>query len=75
MIGYSVKARGIAKDLFGSEEEYVIPIYDLTSENDLWSGFEKIMGRENSIRRILEDRMPEYIGRAKELGSILDRFG
>lgn len=29
VIGYSVKARGIARDLFGNEEHYVLPVQSL----------------------------------------------
>ena len=33
VIGYSVKSRGIAKDLFGDYKNYVISKYNLTQEN------------------------------------------
>ena len=35
VVGYSVKARGIAKDIFGTEENYVIPVQSLTKESEL----------------------------------------
>lgn len=38
--GYSVKARGIAKDLFGSEENYVLPVQSLKNKDDLVKGFQ-----------------------------------
>lgn len=31
VLGYSVKSRGIAKDIFGSEENYVIPVQDISN--------------------------------------------
>ena len=34
-MGYSVKARGIAKDLLGTDENYVVPVQSLKSEDDL----------------------------------------
>ncbi len=35
VMGYSVKSRGIAKDLFGTEENYVIPVQKLNSSRQL----------------------------------------
>lgn len=73
-IGYSVKARGIARDLLGTENGNVLSIYDLTSEMDIWNAFEKVLNREDEIRRNLQTKMPGYIERARELGSALDRL-
>jgi polysaccharide pyruvyl transferase WcaK-like protein len=39
VVGYSIKARGIAKDLFGTDEGYVIPVQSMKSENDLVDRF------------------------------------
>ena len=36
VLGYSIKSRGIATDLFGSDENYVISIQDLLNEEDLY---------------------------------------
>ena len=46
-IAYSVKARGINKDLFG-HEEYVLDISDVTSET-LINGFQKLANEEMDI--------------------------
>ena len=35
VLGYSVKARGIAKDLFGTDSQYVIPVQEMTDANAL----------------------------------------
>ena len=40
VVGYSVKACGIAKDIFGTEDNYVIPVQSLTHENELVKGFQ-----------------------------------
>lgn len=59
-VGYSVKARGIAKDLFGAEENYVIPVQSLQTETDLTDAFIWLEKNESSIRRHLNHIMPEY---------------
>jgi len=64
VIGYSVKSRGIARDLFGTDENYVIPVWGLKKEDDLLSGFKWIMSKEDEIRDRLSEVMPEYIKRA-----------
>lgn len=60
VVGYSVKARGIAKDLFGTDDNYVIPVQSLKEENDLVKAFEYIKENEIAIRHQLEAVMPEY---------------
>lgn len=59
VVGYSVKARGIARDLFGTEEGYVLPVQGLENEYELLTSFEKLMNREDDIRVMLGDRMWE----------------
>lgn len=49
VLGYSVKARGIAKDIFGQENAYIIPVQELNSEYDLVDKFKKIMDEKDSI--------------------------
>src|SRR5690606_14821725 len=39
VVGYSVKARGIAIDIFGTNENYVIPVQSLKEETDLTNAF------------------------------------
>lgn len=66
VVGYSVKARGIARDLFGTEEGYVLPVQDLRKKNDLLTAFERIRAAELSIKMHLSETMPQY--REKALG-------
>lgn len=68
VVGYSVKARGIAKDLFGTEKHYVLPVQTLENPEELIQAYEWIMNREQKIRSRLETIMPEYCARAKEAG-------
>lgn len=68
VVGYSVKARGIARDIFGSEENMVIPVQSLEQEDDLVNAFKYIQENEDSIRQHLQDFMPSYIERAWQAG-------
>ena len=49
VVGYSVKSKGIAKDIFGTYEKYVIPVQDLTEEN-LIEEFKWIVDNEKKIK-------------------------
>lgn len=74
VVGYSVKARGIARDLFGTEEGYVLPVQALEEPEELIQAYDWMMGREREIRDSLEAVMPEYIARAKESGHEIRRI-
>lgn len=64
VLGYSVKARGIARDLFGTENRYVIPVQKMTDPNELVDGFRWLTENEKGIRNYLEEKMPDYIENA-----------
>ena len=42
VIGYSVKSRGIAKDLFGDYEGYVLPVQELSSPDALVEAYKRM---------------------------------
>ena len=71
VVGYSVKARGIAIDIFGTDEGYVIPVQSLKEKNDLKEGFMFLMKKEEVIRKHLNSFMPEYKGRIEKLKDII----
>lgn len=60
VVGYSVKARGIARDLFGSEDHYVIPAQMLEQQEQLKCAFQWISKNEAEIIKCLEDKNNEY---------------
>ena len=64
VLGYSVKSRGIATDLFGTEENYVIPVQGMTDSNALADGFTWLKENEEEITVHLKGTMPEYVQRA-----------
>lgn len=74
VVGYSVKARGIAKDLFGTWEDYVLPVQSLRQEGELIEGFEWLKNQEQFVKTRLEKVMPAYLERARQMGKILGRL-
>ena len=68
VVGYSVKALGIARDIFGSEKNMVIPVQTLESKDDLIKVFQYIKDNEKSIKEHLEDFMPSYVDKAMIAG-------
>lgn len=75
VVGYSVKATGIAKDLFGTDHHYVIPVQHLKEEIQLLNEFQWLMRHEQEVRNHLKKIMPEYCERVLEVRNILERTG
>lgn len=71
VMGYSVKARGIARDLFGNEEHYVLPVQSLQQEDDLVKGFQWLQAHEEEIRQHYRTFMPDYLAKALQAGQLL----
>lgn len=61
VVGYSVKSIGIAQDLFGDTTDFVVSVQDMSDEDMLTMAFCRLFSRENEIRRILNQRIPEYL--------------
>ena len=64
-VGYSVKARGIATDLFGTDENYVLPVQDLKNERELTEAFCWMIDNEDKIRNHLNRFIPNYVNDGK----------
>lgn len=60
VVGYSTKAKGIAKDLFGNWNDYVLPVQDIRTIDELTKRFWWIYEHEEKIREHLQNIMPEY---------------
>lgn len=73
VVGYSIKSKGIAKDLFGTDENYVIPVQALQRDSDLTDGFRWLYRNEEKIRRQLQAVMPGYIESAAMAGEQLKK--
>lgn len=56
VIGYSVKSRGIAEDIFGNYKDYVIPTEELNIDN-LLEKFNYLNKNKSTIKKVLETKM------------------
>ena len=74
VVGYSVKAAGIAQDLFGSIEHYVLPVQSLKDPQDLVQGFQWLMEQEDSIREHLQKKIPDYQKQALRTGEEINHL-
>ncbi|MDP4120717.1 MAG: polysaccharide pyruvyl transferase family protein, partial [Bacillota bacterium] len=61
VLGYSVKAKGIARDLFGDEKGLVLPVNEIDDENTLISAFNDLYERKDQLKQTLIDVLPSYI--------------
>ena len=59
VLGYSVKSKGIAQDLFGTYEHYVLSNKEMTPQK-LSADFWFIYRNEHAIRDKLSDYLPQY---------------
>lgn len=74
VLGYSVKSKGIARDLFGTEEHYVLPVQHLKNAGELTAGFRWLMDHEQQIRGHLAKMMPGYIREAQKAAEVFDKL-
>lgn len=72
--GYSVKAKGIAKDLFGTYEGYVMPVQNMKSNSDLTTAFRHLYSQEDKIRQHLQSIIPGFICQSKLAGVELNKL-
>lgn len=74
VIGYSVKSRGIAEDLFGNYQDYVLPTEEL-KEDQLITKFKYIENAKDQIKDTLKDKMKTVKEEAKNLyNKMLERL-
>ena len=74
VVGYSVKAQGIALDLFGTYENYVIPVQSLKKKGQLTEAFIWLAMNEKKIRMHLEQFIPQYIKAGREVKNALEKI-
>lgn len=58
VLGYSIKSKGIARDLFG-EEKLVLNIDEISNPEKLIAAFEQTQLQEAELKQILTRRIPE----------------
>ena len=64
VVGYSVKAKGIAKDIFGTYKGLIVDVREFESDTDLLRSYLEFCYREIELRNRLNKVMPEYVARA-----------
>ncbi len=72
VVGYSVKSRGIAIDLFGTEENYVLPVQKLKTEEELKNKFNWIINHEIEIQDELREVIPVYKTLSQKAGEYIN---
>jgi colanic acid/amylovoran biosynthesis protein len=65
VLGYSVKSKGIANDIFG-EEKLVLGIDEISDSTKLKSKFNELINEENDIRLHLEQSIPGIKEKAQQ---------
>ena len=73
VVGYSVKARGIATDLFNGYkvDDLVYPVQKLSNKDDLKNAYIWLANHEDELRDHLKAVMPSYIERAYEAAKVI----
>lgn len=72
VVGYSIKAKGIAKDLFGSYENYVIPVQNLKNTDDIVQNFKWLVAEEENIKDVLNEKIPLYCNKLSSVRKVLE---
>ncbi|MDO5397160.1 MAG: polysaccharide pyruvyl transferase family protein [bacterium] len=70
-LGYSVKSKGIARDIFGNEENLVLPVQTFNDPKATIEGFKYLIEHEEEIKNRLNSFMPEYKKKAEISGKVL----
>ncbi|UJF28772.1 polysaccharide pyruvyl transferase family protein [Kaistella sp. 97-N-M2] len=70
VLGYSVKSKGIAKDIFG-EEKLVLDLSEISDAEKLIAKFEEMKREELQLKETLKNRIPEIKKRAARAGEYL----
>lgn len=72
VLGYSVKSIGIARDIFGKYEGYVVPVSTISeaSKGALKDAFEAVCHHKAEMREYLTEHMEDYISKAWQAGTL-----
>lgn len=67
VVGYSVKARGIALDLLGKTDDYVIPVQSINKPDLLLNAFCNLVSQEDEVRNKLSNAQLDYFKQYKKV--------
>ena len=74
VVGYSIKSKGIALDLFGTYDNYVVSVQNMKNDMELTKAFRFIVNNELTIKNRLNDIMPDYKIKALSAGQALKKL-
>ena len=74
VVGYSIKSKGIALDLFGTYDNYVVSVQNMKNDMELTKAFIFIVDNELTIKNRLNDIMPVYKEKALSAGQELKKL-
>jgi len=72
VIGYSIKSKGIAIDLFGTDEGYVIPVNDLTISDMFVKQCKWLIDNEEEQKELLTKTIPNSQAQAAKAAIVLE---
>lgn len=67
VVGYSIKSKGIAKDLFGTYKDYVVSAKEMQDKQVLVGLYCKMVEQEQEMRKKLQEFMPGYKNKLSEI--------
>jgi len=70
VLGYSIKSKGIAKDIFGSQK-LVLSLEEISNSTKLKEKFNELINEEAILRKILEENIPNIKKMAYKAGIYL----
>ncbi|MBE6985058.1 MAG: polysaccharide pyruvyl transferase family protein [Ruminococcaceae bacterium] len=71
VLGYSVKSRGIARDLFGTEDGYVVPVQTIKQPDAVLQAFLHILEHEKEMLHTLKQCIPTFKEKALQAANYL----
>ena len=74
VVGSSVKARGIARDLFSDETGYILPVQELSDANDLTKAFLSLYEKRSEIIAHYKATLPTYLAKSHQALDLLKRI-
>lgn len=71
VLGYSVKSRGIARDIFGENEGYVVSVDREAKARDIIEKYKLLEANCENVRQYLQEVIPEYVKKSAGAGKLL----
>ncbi len=73
VLGYSIKSKGIAKDIFGSQK-LVLGLDEISNSSKLKEKFNELINEEITLRKILQENIPNIKKKAYKAGIYLSEI-